>query len=152
MEASPFLQIYVSSTLFLFAILWLCAVIYKYVHTALAIRWKSALLLYSCALTCICDLTLLVLHELQLREEGINRSRPSYFVAERLIQPRKRAVSPRRRDPHSVLLDFYDQPSGTLPYFNLFVFQLTVGSPLSSGTALITWGNRFGTGSFSFLQ
>lgn len=89
MEASLFLHRCLSSALLVFAVLWLCAVVYRYVRTALVTRWKFPLLLWSCALTCICDLILLVLNELQLREEGMYRSRPLRFSAERLTQLRE---------------------------------------------------------------
>jgi hypothetical protein len=89
MEASQLLHRCISSALLVFAILWLCTVVHRYVHTASEARWKFPWLLYSCALTCVCDLILLVLNELQLREEGIYRSCPLYFAAERLTQLRK---------------------------------------------------------------
>lgn len=89
MEASLFLHRCLFSALLVFAILWLCAVVYRYIRTALAIRRKFPLLLWSCALTCVCDLILLVLNELQLREEGMYRSCPLRFSAERLTQLRK---------------------------------------------------------------
>ena len=80
MEASPVLHRFIFSALLSFAILWLCAVRYRYMHTALAVRQKLLLLLSSCALNCVCGFILFVLNELQVRKEGTNRSLRFYFM------------------------------------------------------------------------
>lgn len=156
MEASLLLQFYISSALLLLAILWVCAVLYRYAHTDPAKRWKFSLLLLSCALTCACDVVLCVLDGLQLREESMSRSPPLCFATEILTQLRKGAVSPGARGPNALLLDLDGLLPCTSPYPIPFTLTLTVGSPFSFGTALFTCGNQLGLGSsmhaFSFLQ
>jgi len=114
MEASQIMHRCILSALLFFAITWLCLVLHKFVHTARATRWKFRLLLSSCALTCVCDLVLFVLNELQLREDGTHGSPQLCFAAEGLIQVRKRVLSPRHWRSTSLLLTVYDQLSGTL--------------------------------------
>ena len=72
METSQVAPRCILSALLFFVLVWFFFVLDKCVRAASESRWRPFLLLISCALSGICDLVLIILSEVQFREDGIS--------------------------------------------------------------------------------
>lgn len=122
MESSEVVHHLIFSALFVFAILWLSTVIYRFFHTAVPARQKLPLLLAICALNWVCDLMLLILNEVSMRDVGMYCN-PRLCTADGgLTWFRGRALSTGYRASTSLRFSLYNQLSGN---FTRFVYRRT---------------------------
>ena len=90
------------SALLLFSVLWLCNVLYRYVRAAPVTRGQLCLPLGSCAVSCLCDILMVVLSEIQVHDRTTRNVSPWNLLLG-LTETREWTVPSRHQCPDSRL-------------------------------------------------